>query len=771
MQWLDTIGLNTGWRFLLGDRPEAAAVDYDDDAFSLVTLPHDWQIDAQRDPDMEMGWSQGYYPRADIGWYRLHINALPQWRGKTVRLRFDGCQRFYDVYLNGERVGGHRYGYVPQLIDVSSALRYGEDNVLAVRVNNADTLGDRWYSGAGLHREVFLMVDEPVHIAPWGVDARYTLTGDRADMNVIVDVCNTADTPQEAELRLDMTAPDGSTVAVWTQKRMLPCGETQVDMHFVLGSVRRWDIEDPNLYKISVQVNVGDACDEVRETIGLRTFAFDGDKGFTLNERTLKLCGANLHHDGGVCFGAAVPRSVIRRRLLQLKKMGCNSIRCSHNPHDEAMYELCDELGLIMIDEIYDKWTNTNLYFDQLHEADWQQDVRAMILRDRNHPSIVLWSMGNELEVQYSDYFFAHFPVMRDYCKKLDPSRPVTVVLCGFCGGDHNDETPLDVKTDVAVRYGEMVDVFCGNYMENYYAAIHAAGMNKAIIGTEVFSYYRHAELSATSVIASSPWNDVVQNDYVVGGYVWAGVDYLGESSGYPCKGWSGCPIDSTGIWKLRAYHLYSQWAKEPVLRIGVYDAEHVPWDGANAMWGFPEMSGHWNYRYQDRIMHVGVMTNCDEVRIYQNDDYVRTGAPDPSDQLAHFYIRYRMGVLRAEGYRDGQKVIEQLLYTTSEPTKLVLRADMSESGDDGVVAVEAWILDEHDQPWTQSAPEVRFTVSGQATLLGIDNGDFMNEYDPHSDRCPVHNGHVVAWVKKLGDGAKVTAYCKGWSYELPLRP
>ena len=369
--------------------------------------------------------------------------------------------------------------------------------------------------------------------------------------------------------------------------------------------------------------------------------------------------------------------------------------------------------------------------------------------------------------MQYTEYFYEQLKVMMAFCKALDPTRPVTEVLVGFCGGDMDDRAPLEKKLNAALRYGEIVDVFCGNYMENYYTALREAGMKKPIIGTEVFSYYRHQELTATGVIPASPWRDVDERPYVCGGFVWAGVDYLGESTGYPCKGWTGCPIDSTGVWKLRAWHLASQWSKEPILKLGVLDAEPLPWDGASSMWGFPNMTDHWNYPPQDRIVHVAAMTNCDEVRLYQNDDPVRIGRPDAPDRLAHIYVRYRRGTVRAEGWKNGQKVAETVLRTAEGPRTLALTCDPA--ADEGLLQIDCQLLDKHGQPWVHGNPEAQIRVAGPASLVGLDSGDFMRDFDPRSDRCVMKDGHLTAYVRRRGAGEiRVSAsVCEGITGEI----
>lgn len=760
MKFTDQILLKENWLFKKGECPGAEADSYDDSDFEPVLIPHDFQITEHRDPNMEMGWSQGYYPRNETAWYRLRFDAPAEWQDKTVRLKIDGCQRFYEIYLNGVRIGGHRYGYVPTLTLLNSELKYGKSNLLSIKVNSEKNLGDRWYSGAGLCRMVSFTVDEKIHISPYSVFLKYDINGSGVSGKINLDCENAAEDNKAAGLRLGLKDAEGSEIFSYTEDIILSSGCSSFEIPFELKNVKLWDVDDPNLYTLDVTVQSEYGNDTVSETVGFRSFSFDKDTGFALNGRNMKMYGADQHHDGGVCFGAAVPGAVIRRRLNSLKKMGCNAIRCSHNPHDEALYELCDEIGFLVIDELYDKWCKSDLYFGTLFEEDWKDDLKAMVLRDRNHPSIILWSLGNEIEVQFSDYFYKQLKVMKEECNRLDPTRPVTEVLVGFCGGDYNDETPLKKKTDAALRYAEVVDVFCGNYMENYYTALREAGLNKPIIGTEVFSYYRHEELTATGVEAVSPWRDVDERPYVCGGFVWAGIDYLGEASApFPCKGWTGCPIDSTGTWKLRAWHLASQWSKEPILKLGVMDGEYTEWDGANCMWGFPNVSGHWNYPPFDRILHVVAMTNCDEVRLYQNDEPVRYGHAGSPDRMIHMYVRYRQGTVRAEGYRGGIKVIETELKTSEKPDHLVLSCDPA--SDDNLLQVDCMLLDEYKQPWVQTAPEIHIRVEGPATLIGLDNGDFMHEFDPHSNICKLKDGHLTAYIRRTGTG-KTTVYAYG---------
>ncbi len=755
MQYPDAIVLKHGWRFALTSDASAHLPDYAETGFVPVTVPHDWQIAMPRDPNMVMGSSQGFYPRNQVGVYRLTLHAPLAWKSQSVRLLFDGCQRFYAVFVNGVSVGEKRYGYLPYLCDIASHLRYGEDNLISVRVNNADTLGDRWYSGAGLFRQVRLLVDQPAHIAPFGVHMTYDLQDDQANAVVHVRLENDGQ-ERDATIAAVLTAPDGTAMET-KQHITLPHGGTEVSLPMTVPFVQRWDMDTPNTYGLTVTLSDSDrVLDTVTERVGFRTISFSKD-GFLLNGRAHKLYGVNIHHDGGAPFGAAVPIKVWRRRFQALKDIGCNAIRFSHNPHDEALYDLCDEFGFVAIDELYDKWYDSALYFGKLFKEDAVADLTAMIRRDINHPSIVLWSVGNEVEVQYSEGFYETLGMLRDTVRSLDPSRPVSAALIGYVLKDFGEDRPLSEKAAVAKRCGDIVDVFMGNYMEGYYDAIRAAGMDKPIIGSEVFMYYLLADNSQTTTIVKSPFNVVRENADVIGGFVWAGVDYLGESTGWPSKGWTGCPIDSTGYRKLRAAHMESQWKDTPVVRLAVFDDLH-PWDMAMHNWSFPQMSAHWHHDTPNRMMHIAVMTNCDRVRLYLNNEHVREAPLDPVDRMAHFHVPFRKGTLRAVGIRDGQEAAEDALVSAEGPASI--RLTCADAGPD-IMHVDAELLDEHGQVYPLGRQEVRFRVEGNAVLLGIDNGDFVHDMDHRSGVGPFHLGHMLAVLRATASAGTCTVHAQ----------
>ena len=755
----DRIAWMKDWRFCLTEDEGAVRADYDDSAWQHVTLPHDWQVTQRRCQDVPGGASQGFYPREQLGVYRLRFHAPEAWRGKRVRVLFDAVQRFATVYLNGVKAGGHAYGYTPFLVELTEGLRLGSENVLAVQADNRrigeewPASGDRWYSGAGIIRQVWLLVDDPVHLVHDGL--RITATpihrGPSGDVPDVAGIrCEEATVSVLSEvagdcagrtLQLRVTSPDGSVVYEGQQD-----ARAQVRWTFTLARPQLWSPDSPCLYRAQVCLD----SDVQESTFGVRSAVFDTEDGFLLNGVKTKLWGVNLHHDGGA-VGAAVPREIWARRLASLRRMGVNTVRCAHHPMPDYFYDLCDEMGLMCIDELMDKWQGCGMYFDRCW-AERHQDLAAMIRRDANHPSVILWSVGNEISHQFSEAFYADLKELTDAARALDPTRAVTCVLISCVLRDYNDVTPMGVKLSALKRYADLVDVVCGNYMEHYYEKMREYGIRKPIIGAETHMLYRNDELALNSVQLSreSPYAIVRRYDWVCGAIIWAGVDYLGESTLWPQRGWTGNPLDSTGDWKLRAWYIASQYRLEPVLKLCVYD-ESEPWDGARGLWGFPQMRSHWKYGCFEKVLHVVAMTNCNRVLLYQNSQAVRCGElREHPDGMVHFYLPYIPGVLRAEGFRGGVKVAEDVLYSDHEAAQLALTVDRQLLPADGssVAMLDLVINDRHDRRCMLEDRMVRVTATGAPATILMDNGSAWDTEPFERTACPTCNGHLLVLVK-----------------------
>ena len=756
----DRILFAHGWRFALTEDASALLPDYDDSAWKAVTLPHDWQIDQPRSEDAPGKMSQGFFPREQVGVYRLHFQAEPAWRHRQVRILFDAVQRFSEVWLNGRQVGGHAYGYVPFTVDISDALDFESMNVLAVHVDNRMTegeyiaSGDRWYSGAGIIRDVWLLVDDDVHLVHDGLRIVCTpihkgpsgdvpdVAGIRCDEAVCRVNCEIAGDPSGQTVCLTVTDPD---LHIIHQEEQAACNE--VSWSFSIRRPKLWSPDTPYLYRAKVELSGGDALES---PFGVRSAVFDTEDGFLLNGIKTKLWGVNLHHDGGA-LGAAVPPEVWERRLKSLKKMGVNTIRCAHHPMPEYFYSLLDTLGFLCIDELMDKWEGCQMYFDRTWR-DRHEDLAAMIRRDANHPSVILWSVGNEVSHQFSEKFYTYLRELTGAVRVLDPTRAVTCVLISCVLRDYNDVTPLGVKLAALKRYADLVDVFCGNYMEHYYEKMREYGIRIPMLGTETHTLYRKDEhaLNNVQLSSESPYAIVRRHDWVCGSIIWAGIDYLGESVRWPQRGWPGDPLDSTGDWKLRAWYCASQFRKEPMLKICVYD-ETEPWDGARGMWGFPQMRSHWKYTQVEKILHVAVMTNCDRVLLYQNSQTVRYGfRRDDNDGMVHFYLPYIPGVLRAEGYIGEMKAAEDILYSEHEADQLTVTVDRDELPSDGrsVAMIDLSILDRHGRRFMLEDRQVSVHAEGVPVEIRMDNGNVYDTAPFLRTECPTLNGHLLILLK-----------------------
>ena len=768
-----TRDLNEGWRFALDPDGDPSRPDYPDECWQEVTLPHDWQIARRRDRDMPGGARQGYYPNEGIGWYRLRLRADGETARSAVRILFDGVQRFASVYVNGEEADRHAYGYTPW--QCPAALREG-DNVIAVRVDNSERKAeegaafsgvpqDRWYSGAGIFRPVQLDVRGEAHLLPDGIRVVYETDGAHVTGKAVLS-CENRGPARSVRAGLLVTSPDGHTEEAAPAERELPHGACRLELPFEIENAAIWDIDRPLLYTFRACLYAGEELLDEREArTGFRTSRFDGDEGYFLNGRSLKLKGVNLHHDSAA-FGAVMPRGVLRRRLEALKGIGCNAIRCSHNPKERFFYDLCDEMGFLVIDELYDKWRH--LYFALLSDADRERDLDDWIARDANHPCVILWSVGNECPDQYSEPFFRELGALCAAVRERAPSRPVSYAQIGHNGVDMNDPAVRSERMEAMLRYASLVDVWMGNYMEGCYETVRRAGMKLPVIGSETFELCRMRGMGMDDPALVQAWNDVEDHPWVCGGFLWAGVDYLGESTGWPVRGWTGCPIDSAGFVKLRGEYTRSLWTDEPMVKIAVF-SEDEPYDGARGWWGFPQMVPYWYRPRTGQMVHVAVFTNCGEVRLRENGGYWRTVKVDRDTRMAHFWVVYQGGMLEAEGLADGKAAARDELRSSVQAEKACIRicekVVRAEKGE--IFHAEAELRDRYGRPWTRERPLCRFSVEGPAEVAAVDNGDFSAEQDVYAAHArTLMNGHAVCCLRATGGSGtvRVTAEVEGYA-------
>lgn len=733
--------LDEGWKFTREDNPSSALPGYDDSAWETVSVPHDWAIAGPFDMDIDAQVVKvsedgdkvkklrtgrtGALPFIGTGWYRYDLGELPADKGRRYRIEFDGAMSHAEVYVNGELVGKRPYGYSSFAFDITEYIGPGQENILAVRLENKGE-SSRWYPGAGIYRNVRLVVLQPVHIAHWGTYVTTPEVGENtASVNIRTTVENTG---YGNGCKLVTTIIDPSGMEAAFSETPLPEGTdiSTLEQTVCLDNIRKWDIEDPAMYTAVSRIVSGDRIlDEYETPFGIRTFGFDPDNGFSLNGRRVPLQGVCLHHDLGP-LGAAVNRRAIERQLEIMKEMGCNAIRTSHNPPAPELLDLCDRMGFLVIDESFDEWKigkNRNGYAGLFDE--WaEKDLVSMIRRDRNHPSIILWSIGNEIKEQgYKDGVkVARF--LTDICHREDPTRPVTAGLNKYADA-------------LANGFGEVLDVVGFNYKPFAYGDVHEKHPDYCIFGSETASTVSsrgkyhipaietkhpfHPDFHCSSydleypAWASTPDTEFKgqdDNSFVAGEFVWTGFDYLGEPTPYnetvsSRSSYFGI-VDLAGMKKDRFYLYQSRWSGKPVLHL-------LP---------------HWNWEEGDTVP-VHCYTSYDEVELFLNGRSLGKKDKTASGKTSGYRIvwdgvKYEPGTLQALAYdKDGNIAAETSVRTAGEPYALELQADRTEIEADGkdISFIEVSVVDKDGTLCPDAAVPLEFEVSG-GDFLALCNGD-----------------------------------------------
>jgi len=749
------------WAFSLGDDTLAARPDYNDAAWRRLNLPHDWAIEGEFKQDNPSGTGGGALP-GGIGWYRKTFVVDKADKGKLLRIDFDGVYMNSTVYINGHKLGTRPYGYISFGYDLTPYVRWGEKNVIAVRVDNAEQPNSRWYSGCGIYRNVWLTKLHPVHVAHWGTFATAEgVSKSSARLLLRVTLDNESDADTALELVSELTDESGAVVGKKTDALTVAKGTRHEALQEIsVVEPELWSIERPYLYNIKTEIRLaGKVVDTYDTPFGIRTFCFDAGKGFILNGKRVKINGVCMHHDLG-CLGAAVNARAIERQLEILKEMGCNGIRCAHNPPSPELLELCDRMGFIVMDETFDMWRKKKTahdysrYFNEWHE----RDLTDLIVRDRNHPSIFMWSIGNEVLEQWTDakadtlsleeanlvLNFGQSPDMlakedeisvnslltkklADMVKKLDPTRPVTAGC--------NEPNPYNHL----FRSGAL-DVIGFNYHDDWFAGVPHNFPGKPFIVTESVSglmtrgYYRMPSDSMfvwperwdkpfydASYSCSSydnchvPWGNrhegtlrhVKNNDFISGQYIWTGFDYIGEPTpyGWPARSSYFGIVDLAGFPKDIYYMYQSEWRTDK-----------------NVLHLFP----HWNWMPGQEVDLWAYYNNADEVELFVNGQSQGIRSKGKDDFHVMWRVRYESGTIKAVSRKEGRVVAEQEISTAGEPAQIRLTPDRSTISADGkdlsFVTVE--VLDKDGNLCPNAENDVAFAVDGAGFIAGVDNGN-----------------------------------------------
>ena len=756
------------WKFFNGDAVGADKPDFNDTDWRNLDLPHDWSIEGpfREEPD---SMTFAHLPTG-TGWYRKHFNIPAAYRSKKVTIEFDGIYQNSEVWINGQYQGKRPYGYIGFYYDITPHLNFGRENVMAVRVDNSHQPNCRWYSGSGIYRHTRLTVTDKLHIAHWGT----FVTTPRVDkksaaVRIKTVVQNEGKNDIMCTLTTGVLECDGKAVQTTEKSRNIAAGEEYEFIQKVkITNPSLWSPENPYLYTVRSMVKKQDkAVDNYDTVLGIREIEFDADKGFLLNGRQVKLHGVCLHHEAGA-VGAAVPERVWERRLEKLKAMGCNAIRTSHNPYSPEFMDLCDKMGFLVMNEIYDEWKEPKpqtpdygyrIYFDEWSE----HDVTDFVHRDRNHPGVVIWSAGNEVVDQVVPAGTVTLKRLINIFHREDPTRPVTV------GCDRIAAEPDAVPQ----KFLNLLDVVGYNYVdrwrdryEKYYSTDRQAFPKRKFIGTENgslggargdYAYLFPAEPGIIIRRNSNRWLDFEQMwkfvstyDYVAGDFMWTGIDYLGESN-WPRKANTSGVIDTCGFEKDTYYFCQSQWTEKPMLHL------------------FP----HWNWPGKEgEIIPVLCYTNCDSVELFLNGKslgvqsywFPRSGMQGEyqnfparnsvprttSDLHLTWTVTYQPGKLKAVGIKDGKTVITEEISTTGKPAAIGLCADRKIIAADrrDIAHITVNILDAQGRTIPAADNEITFGIRGAGKILGLDNGDPVSHEDYHINRRKAFNGLCLAIVQ-----------------------
>lgn len=763
--------LDFGWRFHAGDLPGAELPGFDDSHWAEVNVPHDFQISqpwvppaAGERPDtrdaasnVKSRLSSRGFKEMGIGWYRKIIKPDMAWKGKRVLLDFEGIMLVGDVYLNGKRIGGTDYGYVGFEIDVTNLLKYGEANILAVKANTQRPENSRWYTGGGLFRDVRLVITDadyyftrhPLYVTTPVVSAS------QADVRIQAEIaCFLKEKQLNANLRL--VDPLGKTVL--DKKIYIPFNRGQKINEYLVDSLtldnpKLWNCETPYLYTAQLKLlrPDGTVADSISTHFGIRSIEYSPQFGLKLNGEKVLLKGIANHHTLGALGAAAYPRAM-EKRIKLLKDFGFNHVRTSHNPYSQSFLDLCDRYGILVVDELYDKWL-TQFAGGRTEWVNlWQQDVPEFIKRDRNHPSVVMWSLGNELQtywaLPYADWGVTPYRLQRTLLRRYDATRPVTVAMHPRGRSLLTDSLPAPLAM--------ITDIQSYNYRYMYFPGDSRRFPNMIFYQSE-----------ANTSNMGPNYYDMDLNK-VVGLAYWGMIDYLGESNGWPAKGWTQGIFDISLRPKPIAYFLRSIFKpQEPVVHIAILEkADNTVWNDVKV--GVSSMSENWNRKDGSRLS-LWTYTNADEVELFVNGKSLGRRRNDRTDtrirnRIKWDNIEYHPGNMEAVAYANGRIVARHRLETTGKAVKLLAIPDNEDWKADGMdlqhIRIEA--LDSKGRLVRTAHDKIHFSVEGDADIVAVDNGDlYSNELHVGNERS-LSDGTALVILRARKKGGKVVLTATG---------
>ncbi|MES2277243.1 MAG: glycoside hydrolase family 2 TIM barrel-domain containing protein [Bacteroidota bacterium] len=747
------------WKFSLAQDPAASQPNFNDASWRTLNLPHDWSIEGQTKADNPSGNDGGYFP-AGIGWYRKTFRVPATLKGKKISAYFEGVYMNSEVFINGKSLGIRPYGYSAFVYDLTPGLNYNGDNVLVVKADNSQQKNSRWYSGSGIYRHVWLTVTDAVHIGNWGTAITINnISKASANVEIKTVLKNEMPVPQHISLYAALTDKNKRPAGSAEIKVALSANETkEVVQKIAIKSPMLWTPEHPDLYtaRLSVKRNAK-IIDETNNKFGVRSLAFSTENGFQLNGKKVILNGGCAHHDNGILGAAAYDRAE-EKKVELLKAAGFNAVRTSHNPPSEAFLNACDRMGLLVIDESFDAWRQSKTPYDYAMYFDkwWQQDVETMVLRDRNHPSIFMWSIGNEIIERKKPEAIATATMMAKFIKTLDTTRPITSAMTTW---DREWEMfdPLFAAHDIAGY----------NYQLHRAAADHKRVPSRIIVQTE--SYPKDAFAN---------WKLSNENNYILGDFVWTAIDYLGESSigryfypgdptgqhyEKPFFPWHGAycgDIDLTGWRKPISHYRQLLYDNNEELYLAVKEPNPPSGQIKLTSWAVWPTWESWTWPgFEGKDVQVEIYSKYPMVRLYLNDKLLGERPTSLAQEFkAVFTVPYATGVLKAAGIKDGKEMSTRILKTAGQPVRIKLTADrktlLANAQDLSYVTVE--IVDENGLLVPDANNHLSFEVSGNGSIAGLGNAD-LKDTDPYvGTQHKVWKGRAVVILKSTQKAGKL---------------
>lgn len=763
---------NSDWKFLLNDDNAAAATEaFNDAAWRKLNLPHDWSIELAFDSTSPSGTGGGAL-RGGIGWYRKTFRLPIADQSKNIFIDFDGVYRNSEVFINGHSLGKRPNGYISFRYDLTPYLHFGkEENTIAVRVDNSDQPNSRWYSGSGIYRNVWLVKAGKKYVSQWGTYITTPeVSNDKATINIKTSVTGAAGA---CDIVTSIFSKEGKLISTATSKINSPAAAIEAAQQFIISKPVLWSIENPYLYKaVTKVISNGKVSDEFNSSFGIRTFSFDADKGFFLNGKHVKIFGTCLHHDLG-CLGTALNVRALERQLQLMKGMGVNGIRTTHNPPAPELLELCDKMGFIVMDEAFDMWRRKKSTHDysEYFDAWYKKDLTDQVMRDRNHPSVFIWSVGNEIPEQWSkeEDFPATKALLTDLCaivKNLD-NRPTLTA---------NDQ----VKEWNSLLRSNIADIVGYNYNHTKWLAdsVQQLWGKKAFIVTESASALQtrgHYDMPSDSIRrwpirwdipfttgnaditcsayenCSAPWGStnaeaiqsLLKNDNVSGMYIWTGMDYLGEPTpyGWPARSSYFGVVDLAGFPK-DSYYLYqSIFTSKPMLHL------------------FP----HWNWQPGQTIDMWAYYNNADEVELFINGKSQGVKKKTGDDLYVMWRVQYEPGIVKAVSKRNGRIVLTEEIKTAGAPAKIILSADrnsINANGED-LSFVSVKIVDKDGNLIPDANNLIQFDIKGAGFIAGVDNGCQTDLSSFKANSKKAFNGMALAVIQSTKKAGVISLIAK----------